>query len=250
MPGQGGGVSAEDLDARLATAASLAEPVRRALYRYVVGQPEPVSRDQAAQGVGVARHVAKFHLERLVTDGLLDVGYRRPPGRDGPGAGRPAKVYRRSARQVDVTLPERRYELAGHLLAQAVNDAEHEGVPVSEALHRAAAETGRTRGEEARRRVGSRPSHTTVMAATAEVLEDCGFQPRTDPDGVSLTNCPFHTLARDYTDLVCRMNLALVDGLLAGLRVKRLEATLDPEPTRCCVRLVERPTATEALDAQ
>jgi len=242
-------VSAEDLDARLASVASLAEPVRRQLYRYVTGQPEPVSRDQAARGVGVAHHVAKFHLDRLVTDGLLDVAYRRPPGRDGPGAGRPAKVYRRSARQVDITLPERRYELAGRLLARAVSDAEHDGMPIDAALRRAATETGRARGEEARRRVGPRPSRTVLMAATAEALEGYGFQPRTDPDGVSLTNCPFHTLARDYTDLVCQMNLALVNGLLVGLRASRLTATLDPAPTRCCVRLAKH-SAAEAPDAQ
>jgi predicted ArsR family transcriptional regulator len=243
-------VTAEGLDARLAAVASLTEPVRRELYRYVAGQPEPVSRDQVARGVGVAYHVVKFHLDRLVTDGLLDADYRRPSGRDGPGAGRPAKVYRRSARQVDITLPERRYELAGHLLAQAVSAAQHVGGPGGPARPRAAAGTGRTRGEEARRRAGPRPSHPTVLAAAAEVLEEYGFQPRTDPDGVSLTNCPFHTLARDYADLVCRMNLALVTGLLAGLRVSRLEATLDPAPTRCCVRLVERPSATAALDTR
>jgi hypothetical protein len=38
----------DGFDAQMAGVAALGEPVRRALYRYVVAQPDPVSRDQAA----------------------------------------------------------------------------------------------------------------------------------------------------------------------------------------------------------
>jgi predicted ArsR family transcriptional regulator len=68
-------------DAQVTGIAALGEPIRRALYRYVVAQAAPVNRDQAAEGAGVARHVAKFHLDKLVEDGLLDVTYARPTGR-------------------------------------------------------------------------------------------------------------------------------------------------------------------------
>ena len=228
----------DDLTTRLDAVASLAEPVRRALYRYVIAQTDPVSRDAAARGVGVAHHVAKFHLDRLADDGLLDVEFRRPPGRGGPGAGRPAKLYRRSARQVDITLPERRYDLAGRMLAQAVSDAEHDAVPVGAALALAADDTGRALGEDARRRVGPRASRRKLEAAAVGVLEEHGYEPRAEADGISLANCPFHTLARDYTDLVCGMNLALIKGFLAGLEVDKIEAILDLDPNRCCVRLL------------
>src|SRR5690242_11670803 len=113
----------DDFAADVVRVAALNEPVRRELYRYVVAQDEPVSRDKAAAATGVAHHVAKFNLDRLVADGLLDVEYARPPGRGGPGAGRPAKLYRRSAREIAVTLPERRYDLAGGVLAEAVTIA-------------------------------------------------------------------------------------------------------------------------------
>src|SRR5438477_3367219 len=93
-----------DLDSRLDRISGLGEPVRRALYRFVVGQAAPVSRDQAAAGVGIARHVAKFNLDRLVQDGLLQAEYRRPEGRGGPGAGRPAKRYRRAEGDLEVSL--------------------------------------------------------------------------------------------------------------------------------------------------
>ena len=77
----------DDLDARLEGVAALGEPVRRALYRYVVAQPQAVSRDQAAEAVGVAHHVAKFHLDKLADDGLLEVDYARPPGGGVPALG-------------------------------------------------------------------------------------------------------------------------------------------------------------------
>src|SRR5690348_11577326 len=136
----------DDFDQQVTSVALLGEPIRRALYRYVVAQPEPVSRDRAAAGVGVPRHVAKFHLDKLEEDGLLDVEYRRPPGRTGPGAGRPAKLYRRSARPIAVQLPERRYELAGRILAEAVSAAERTGEPVGSLVAGVARAAGKAVG--------------------------------------------------------------------------------------------------------
>jgi predicted ArsR family transcriptional regulator len=236
-------VTDDDFDAQVAGIAALGEPVRRALYRYVIAQPGPVSRDQAAAGTGVPRHVAKFHLDKLAEEGLLEVEFRRPPGRRGPGAGRPTKWYRRSLRELRVSLPERRYELAGHLMAQAIVDAEHDGVPIATALSRAAKGTGRALGEQARRRAGSGAGQATLQAAARGVLEEHGYEPRTDPGGLTLANCPFHALAQDYTDLVCGMNLDIVDGLLAGLQRANLEARLDPAPGRCCVTVRRRSPA-------
>ncbi len=108
-------------DGDLTAVAVLDDPVRRALYRHVVGAADAVGREDAAAAVGVSRSLAAFHLDKLAAAGLLAVEFRRPPGRRGPGAGRPAKLYRRADRQLDVTLPPRRYELAARILAAAVS---------------------------------------------------------------------------------------------------------------------------------
>jgi predicted ArsR family transcriptional regulator len=221
----------------VASVAALREPVRRALYRFVVGQPSAVSREQAANGVGVAHHVAKFHLDKLEQDGLLEVEYSRPPGRSGPGAGRPAKLYRRTGKDIAVSLPTRRYDLAARLMAEAITTAETSGVPVAEALRGAARSTGRALGEDARRTVGSRPSHAALARALSEVLETEGYEPRVGDADITLTNCPFHSLAETYTDLVCGMNLELISSLGAGLDQTKLHARLDPSPGRCCVTI-------------
>jgi len=224
-------------DEDISSVAALGDPLRRALYRYVVARAEPVNRDQAAEALGIPRHTAKFHLDRLVTDGLLEVEFARPPGRTGPGAGRPAKYFRRAAGELSVTLPARHYDLAGRLFAQAVTESQRDKVGVTDALARAAHEWGRSLGEEIKADVGAEPNQTTALAATSAVLTECGYEPRPDADGVLLANCPFHVLAQDYTDLVCGMNLQLIDGLIEGLDGSGLEALLDPAPGRCCVRV-------------
>jgi predicted ArsR family transcriptional regulator len=222
----------DDLAARIAGVSVLADPVRRALYLFVAAQDEPVGRDQAAAGTALPRHTAKFHLDRLVAEGLLDTEYRRLSGRRGPGAGRPAKLYRRSARELDVSVPERRYDAAGQVLADAVTRAAAEGIPVMAAVEAAAADAGH-------RLAASAPVPDGVAGPDrlVAVLAGCGYEPRVDGRSVVLANCPFHALARDHTALVCGMNLHLLGALVAELGDPGLEAVLDPAPGRCCVRL-------------
>ena len=224
-------MSDDDFAASVSGVSALAEPLRRRLYLYVVAQPEPVGRDQAAAGVGIARHTAKFHLDRLVDDGLLETEFRRLSGRDGPGAGRPAKLYRRAAREVSVSLPDRRYDLAGAVLANAIEESEADGTPVLDAVRRVAAVTGRQLAAD----LGRDSVGETDEVRVAGVLADCGFEPRVDGARITLANCPFHALARAHTSLVCGMNLGLVGGVIDGLGATGLVAELDPAPDRCCV---------------
>ncbi len=230
--------SSSEFDRQVAGISALADPTRRALYHYVISRSGPVNRDQVAEGAGVARHVVKFHLDRLADEGLLEVEYARPAGRrGGPGAGRPAKLYRRSTRQFAITVPQREYQLAAQLLARAVTDAEREGIAVGRALDQAAWRTGQVLGDRARQDAGAWPTPSDLLAAAAGVLIDTGYEPRADGTGLVLANCPFHALVEEYTDLVCGMNLDLLSGLLAGLRHPGLEARLEPTPGQCCVRL-------------
>src|SRR5260370_30602866 len=104
----------------LAALSGLDDPVRRGLYDFVAGCTEPVTRDEACTAAGIGRPLAAYHLDKLVGLGLLTASYRRPAGRGGAGAGRPAKVYARSKGEFAVAVPPREYELAARLLAEAV----------------------------------------------------------------------------------------------------------------------------------
>ncbi len=216
-----------DRDAQVAAVAALAEPTRRRLYEYVVRAPSPLSRDDVAGAMGVPRPTTAFHLERLVADGLLDVHYERRSGRTGPGAGRPAKLYRRAECSVSVSLPERRYDLAGDLLAAAVVEADQSGERPASVLGRRAFRRGQELGAAAG--VG--------RDAVLGVLERHGFEPRVHDGEVTLVNCPFHALAEEHTELVCGMNLRFLEGVVDSVPDAGLGAALRPRPGRCCVRL-------------
>jgi predicted ArsR family transcriptional regulator len=226
----------DDLDDRIAGVASLAEPLRGALYRVVASSDDAVSRSEAASALGVPRSVAAFHLDRLVADGLLTVEFRRLTGRQGPGAGRPAKLYRRAAGELSVTLPPRRYDVAAQLLAAAVA-ASRDGTPIDDALRSQADTRGRALGEMACRRAGSRSSRRALHDAVLSVLEEFGYEPRPRHDEVVLFNCPFHALVGEQRDLVCGVNHDLLAGMAAAVGDEMMSARLQPDDGVCCVRI-------------
>lgn len=215
-----------DLGSEAASVGALADPTRRELYEYVVRRRDPVGREEAAGALGLAAHTAKFHLDRLVEAGLLTTEYRRLGDRSGPGAGRPSKLYRRAEREVSISIPDRKYDLVGHILASGVERAA-EGESLSSAVDHAAAETGRAAG------AAVAPGD---LAAFTRVLADHGFEPRVEDDTVLLANCPFDTLAKSHTALVCGLNQAFVQGVADGVGCD-LRACLEPEPGLCCVKV-------------
>jgi predicted ArsR family transcriptional regulator len=206
--------------------AALDEPIRRRLFEYVRRSLEPAGREDAAEAVGIGRSLAAYHLDKLAEQGLLTVSYRRPEGRGGPGAGRPAKLYSAAKGEVSVSVPARDYEFVARLLAES---AEADPSRDSEAARRAVA---RRAGAQLASGLGARPEDASLL----EALVNRGYEPVEDEAGtIRLRNCPFHRLARDHRNLVCGMNQALLEGLLTGLERDDVTAGLEPEPGRCCV---------------
>jgi predicted ArsR family transcriptional regulator len=233
-------------EADLASVSCLDDPVRGRLYALVSRRTEPVGRDEAAAALGIGRALAVYHLDKLVEAGLLTASYRRPPGRSGPGAGRPAKVYARSEGEFVVTVPARDYELAAQLLVRAV--AADRGGQVTAALLGAARKLGTDLGQ--RRKAGHHQASGAQAGgaqasgprlALQSALSEHGYEPWYDDAGIlRMRNCPFRRLAELQPEVVCHMNLALIQGLAAGLGADNLNPVLDPEPGHCCVAI---PTA-------
>jgi predicted ArsR family transcriptional regulator len=249
----------------VAAVASLDEPTRRRVYDWVRGSALPVSRDEVAKALGVPRRTAAFHLDRLAELDLLSVTFARRSGRNGPGAGRTAKLYQRSAREVSISLPARQYDLAGQLLAGAVAESEQSGEPPREVLGRRARAMGEAiarewSGKNAQpdsrdQRKGQHKDQRKDIGrgrsrALVSILQDHGFEPEVKPmakpgvegSDIVLHNCPFHALAQEHTDLVCGMNVQLLDGVVDGLRdtgagEAGVRAVFDPGEGRCCVRV-------------
>jgi predicted ArsR family transcriptional regulator len=227
-----------DLEQRIAGIAALDQPLRRQLYR-LLSRRGWTTRDEAAAELDVARSVAAFHLDKLAEAGVLDVRFERTTGRRGPGAGRPSKLYRLRAEELSASIPDRRYDLAGSLLAAAVAESTRTGVPVRDSLRAAARAAGRAIGEEARDAVAYARRAGERRQAVVDVLARHGYEPEKSRRGeIALANCPFHRLAEEHRDLVCGMNLDFLQGLLDGMGPsERLSARLAPSPGYCCVRI-------------
>ncbi|HET9680827.1 MAG TPA: hypothetical protein VFP19_02225 [Candidatus Limnocylindrales bacterium] len=220
--------------------ALLDEPKRRRLYEFVTARRDPVGRDEAAAALGIGRELAAFHLDRLAAAGLLDVEYRRLGERRGPGGGRPAKLYRRSATEIAVSLPSRDYERLAELLADAIERSESTGADAEAAADDGAHRRGLEEGRAARSKAGSGGrsgrSRAGLRAGLIQLLGEVGYEPTTAPDGaIRLLNCPYHALSATHRDLTCGMNLAWAEGVLEGLGDPKLGARLAPEPGYCCV---------------
>jgi len=230
-------------DRSVARIGVLADPVRRRLYRFVCSQAQPVSRDQAAQAVGIARHKAKFHLDRLETEGLLEADYVRLTGRAGPGAGRPAKRYRRGRSEFAVSLPARDYELAGRIMADAISYAARTAVPITDAVRDAAASHGAAIVATTSDRASSADG---ALELAGRILNDHGYEPRRVDHTLVMTNCPFHALAVGHAELVCQMNHALLSSFADSLAAELLDANFEPGEHRCCVLLTALPATEKA----
>jgi predicted ArsR family transcriptional regulator len=225
MPGK-----ARDND--LGALSLLDEPTRRRLYDWVVAQARPVGREEAAKALGITRPLATFHLDRMAEAGLLETGYRRLTGKVGPGAGRPARVYWRSAREFSVSLPDRRYERAAQLFASALEGLPGDSFPAT--LRDAARDQGQNLGRDSR--------HRSPLRRLTAALEAGGYEPVTDETGtIRLRNCPFDALVDRHRTLTCGTNLAMAEGIATGSGVTGMRPVLDPQPGYCCVVFVPDP---------
>ncbi|WP_034263428.1 helix-turn-helix transcriptional regulator [Actinospica robiniae] len=226
----------EENDA-LAALGALGDDTRRGMYAFIRRAHRPVSREEAAESVGISRKLAAFHLDKLVDVGLLRTRF------DAPGrtrkVGRAPKLYEPAPDAIRVSIPERRHELLAEILAAAVT-AEEPDRPAREAALEVADRRGHAFGshERERHRPGRLGTERALSLAACS-LEEFGFEPeRTAPDQVLLRNCPFHPLAITSTDLVCGINHRFLTGFLRGLGADgAATAVLHPDEEACCVRL-------------
>lgn len=222
---------------------ALADPIRRDLYEHVVGQHGAVSREEAAVAVAIPLSKAKFHLDRLVTEGLLDTEFKRLSGRQGPGAGRPAKLYRRASREFQASFPERRYDTMGSILAAAVENSQ-DGESLPSAIRTAAYAKGAGAVSELRgsQTPGAHPDDapaSDVLSDALATLAGLGYEPEVVEQELLLHNCPFDALAQEHRELVCSSNEHYVQGALDASGCGRLRAHFEPSSGFCCV--VARP---------
>jgi predicted ArsR family transcriptional regulator len=216
----------------------LDEPRRRQLYEFVISSDREIGRDEAAAKTGMGRALASFHLDRLAKAGLLTTTYRRLSGRNGPGAGRPAKLYKRAPETVSVSFPARRYEAVADVFAESLDrlaDDSRVGALVTKTVLETAREHGRTAGAES----GSprRASPAVARQSLVDMLAEHGYEPSVDADtgSITLRNCPYQLVSAEHREMTCGTNQAWAEGVLESISGTGLAPTLAPQPGRCCV---------------
>lgn len=190
---------------------------------------------EVATAVGTHPNSARFHLEALVEDGLVE---RRLEDRS--TRGRPRVVYT-PVPQAPLDPAAAYRELAGMLAAAVVERAPTPSV----AAQSVGARRGRQLVSEPRRQASGREGGGREAAAEGVVrtLGRYGFESRsrsTRTGGrIDITPCPFLPLARQHADVVCSLHRGLVDGVLAGLGAPVVVADLVPfeRPDLCVVHL-------------
>ncbi|GAA4369461.1 helix-turn-helix transcriptional regulator [Paeniglutamicibacter cryotolerans] len=210
---------------QLAALGALADPVRRRIYEFVRTSAGPVGRNAVAEALDLPRNAVAFQLDKLAEEGLLEFEFRRVNGLDGPGSGRPAKLYAARFGELAASIPRREYSLAAELMARAIDLSTLADLPVAQALARVSRDEGL--------RIG------TGSGQLAETLERHGYRPRENAQGaLELLDCPFHLLSEKHVDTVCSMNLELLGAVIEGSAAPYQACPDTPRREgRCCVRL-------------
>ena len=206
----------ETLNSRISDLTSaLGDPTRRAIYIAVRESAEPMTTSKVAELFDIHPNVARHHLDRLAGDGYLKVSHQRRPG--GPGAGRPAKTYERTNKEVSVHFAPRRFEMLTEMLFQVLEEVSPPNVA------EIAEQVGRKYGEELAAEIGAPydPGYDEAVQAVASAMTGLGFSVDPDIDGQRLltSHCPFGETATNHPDVICSLDRGIVAGLFGALSV-------------------------------
>ena len=194
---------------------SLGDPTRRAIYIAVRESSEPLTTSKVAKLFGVHPNVARHHLDRLAADGYLDVSQRRPAGKNGPGAGRPAKSYEATSKEVSIHFAPRRFEMLVEMLIRVLDEVAPKDVAA------VAEKVGRSYASELAAEIGTPedPGYDAAVQAVASAMTGLGFSVDPDAEGQRLltSHCPFGETALSHPEVICSLDRGIVAGLFGAL---------------------------------
>ncbi len=194
---------------------TLGDPTRRSIYLKVRAAADPVTAAQVAAEFNIHANVARHHLDRLTDEGYLETTTKRPQGVNGPGAGRPAKCYTATDKEIELQFPSRRYDLLADLLIRVVQRLEPDKAA------EIAAQVGREYGVElaGTLELPDSADFDAVLATVQQAMVDVGFAVDTNTNNRQLlmSHCPFGRTAFDHPEVVCSLDRGIVNGLMEAL---------------------------------
>lgn len=212
---------------------ALGDSTRRGIYLTVRDSDHPVTAARIAQLFAIHPNVARHHLDRLVAEGYLQVS-DRPRSRPA-GAGRPPRTFEATDADVAVSYPARRHDLLAELMVRVVERL------APDRAARVAEEVGREYGQELAGVLGvsAGQGFSEALAAVAQAMSGAGIEITADAAQHRLLHgdCPFGRTATDHPDIVCRLDLGIVRGLMeaAGAGADELVITSLRHPGQSCI---------------
>lgn len=193
---------------------TLGDPTRRSIYLTVRESAEPMTAAQIATAFNIHANVARHHLDRLADEGYLEVTRKRPDGQNGPGAGRPAKCYTSTNKEIELQFPARRYDLLADLLIRVIQRLE------PERASEIAAQVGHEYGVELAGTLELPDAgFDSALTAVQQAMVNVGFAVNTNTNDRQLlmSHCPFGRTAFDHPEVVCSLDRGIVNGLMEAL---------------------------------
>src|SRR3990172_5808628 len=206
----------QTLDSRISDlTSSLGDRTRRDIYIAVRESPEPLTTSHVAGLFDLHPNVARHHLDRLADDGYLKVTHRRAEGKNGPGAGRPAKCYEATAKEVSVHFAPRRFEMLVEMLIRVLDEVAPENVA------QIAEDVGRAYGRELAAEIGQpeQTGYDGAIQAVASAMTGLGFSIDPDVPGQRLltSHCPFGEAATSPPEVICSLDRGIVAGMFGAM---------------------------------
>jgi predicted ArsR family transcriptional regulator len=194
---------------------ALGDPTRRAIYIAIRESKEPLTTSHIADLFGIHPNVARHHLDRLANDGYLQVSEDPPVRKGGPGAGRPAKRYEETAKEISVHFTPRRFEMLVEMLISILDEVAPEN------LSGLAEQVGRNYGKGLAEEIGApdEPGYDDAVQAVASAMTGLGFSVDPDVEGQRLltTHCPFGEAATSHPEVICSLDRGIVAGMFGAL---------------------------------
>ena len=206
------------LDRRISDLTSaLGDPTRRAIYIAVRESNEALTTTHIAELFDIHPNVARHHLDRLADDGFLQISDAPISRKGGPGAGRPAKRYEATEKEVSVHFAPRRFEMLVEMLIRVLDEV------APDDLSAIAESVGRAYGRELADEIGAPedPGYDAAVQAVATAMTGLGFSVDPDIDGQRLltSHCPFGEAATSHPEVICSLDRGIVAGMFGALAV-------------------------------
>lgn len=216
---------------------------RSDIMRAITAAREGLGVRALARETGLHDNTVRFHLERLVADGLVE---RRQGVSVGPG--RPPLVF--VARRDRDDAGHDNYELIARALVMQLGEGQ-EAVVAAEEAGRAWGRSAGAAQSSAAPQPSAGPQSATGgwdagLDELARVMDEAGFAPEVavDPEAgagatVRVHHCPFGSLAREDRTVPCAVHLGLMRGVAEAAGGAVEVDTLEPfvTPTLCLARL-------------